>query len=82
MTPTRYAFIKANRHADIVNRALEGFCELITAEQIDVFEFLASSRCRYWPAVWLPLAAMLRSPLRPLWWTAGSIATSSWRKRS
>jgi 6,7-dimethyl-8-ribityllumazine synthase len=38
MTPTRYAFIKANWHADIVERALEGFCELIPAEQVDVFD--------------------------------------------
>jgi len=38
MTPTRYAFIKANWHADIVNRALDGFCELIPAEQVDVYD--------------------------------------------
>ncbi|SLN31071.1 6,7-dimethyl-8-ribityllumazine synthase 2 [Roseovarius albus] len=38
MTPTRYAFIKANWHSDIVSRALEGFCELIPAEQVDVFD--------------------------------------------
>ena len=38
MTPTRYAFIKANWHADIVNRALDGFCELIPASQVDVFD--------------------------------------------
>ena len=38
MTHTRYAFIKANWHADIVNRALDGFCELIPADQVDVFD--------------------------------------------
>ena len=38
MTHTRYAFIKAQWHADIVDRALEGFCELIPADQIDVFD--------------------------------------------
>ncbi len=39
MTPTsRYAFVKANWHADIVDRAYDGFCELIPAEQIDVFD--------------------------------------------
>ncbi|EIM74964.1 riboflavin synthase subunit beta [Nitratireductor aquibiodomus RA22] len=38
MTHTRYAFIKANWHADIVDRALEGFCELIPADQVDVFD--------------------------------------------
>ncbi|WP_414475433.1 6,7-dimethyl-8-ribityllumazine synthase [Microvirga sp. M2] len=38
MTHARYAFIKANWHADIVNRALEGFYELIPSEQVDVFD--------------------------------------------
>jgi 6,7-dimethyl-8-ribityllumazine synthase len=34
----RYAFIKAHWHADIVNRALDGFCELIPAADVDVFD--------------------------------------------
>jgi len=38
MTLTRYAFIKANWHADIVNRALDGFCEVIPQAQVDVFD--------------------------------------------
>jgi len=38
VTPTRYAFVKANWHADIVDRALEGFCEIIPADQVDVFD--------------------------------------------
>ena len=38
MTHTRYAFIKANWHADIVDQALKGFCELIPADQVDVFD--------------------------------------------
>ena len=38
MTQARYAFIKANWHADIVDQALVGFRELIPAEQIDVFD--------------------------------------------
>lgn len=38
MTLTRYAFIKANWHADIVDRALDGFAELIPLDQIDVFD--------------------------------------------
>lgn len=38
MTLTRYAFVKASWHADIVDRALDGFCELIPAAQIDVFD--------------------------------------------
>ncbi len=39
MTHThRYAFVKANWHAEIVGQALEGFRELIPAEQVEVFE--------------------------------------------
>ena len=38
MTHTRYAFVKANWHSDIVDRALEGFLELIPADQVDVFD--------------------------------------------
>lgn len=38
MTHTRYAFVKANWHSDIVDQALEGFLELVPAEQVDVFD--------------------------------------------
>ena len=38
MAHTRYAFIKANWHADIVDQALVGFLEIIPAEQVDVFD--------------------------------------------
>ncbi|WP_370193932.1 MULTISPECIES: 6,7-dimethyl-8-ribityllumazine synthase [Aurantimonas] len=38
MAPTRYAFIKANWHSDIVSRALEGFTQIIPADQVDVFD--------------------------------------------
>ncbi len=38
MTHTRYAFIKANWHADIVNQALLGFCEIIPQDDVDVFD--------------------------------------------
>lgn len=38
MTHTRYAFIKANWHGDIVDRALDGFLELIPADRVDVFD--------------------------------------------
>jgi len=38
MTHTRYAFVKAGWHADIVDRALDGFLELIPAGQVDVFD--------------------------------------------
>ncbi len=38
MTLTRYAFVKARWHADIVDRALAGFHDLIPPAQIDVFD--------------------------------------------
>jgi len=38
MTPTRYAFIKANWHSKIVDQALVGFQDVIPADQIDVFD--------------------------------------------
>ncbi|MFT4743986.1 MAG: 6,7-dimethyl-8-ribityllumazine synthase [Ascidiaceihabitans sp.] len=36
--PTRYAFVKAQWHADIVDRAFDGFSEIIPADQIDVID--------------------------------------------
>lgn len=38
MTHTRFAFVKANWHSDIVDRALDGFLELVPREQVDVFD--------------------------------------------
>jgi 6,7-dimethyl-8-ribityllumazine synthase len=38
VTHTRYAFVKANWHADIVSQALDGFLQLIPAQQVDVFD--------------------------------------------
>ena len=38
MTHARYAFIKANWHSEIVEKSLDGFCELIARESIDVFD--------------------------------------------
>jgi|ERR1700722_19328646 6,7-dimethyl-8-ribityllumazine synthase len=38
MTHTRFAFVKANWHAEIVNKALEGFLELIPRENVDIFD--------------------------------------------
>lgn len=38
MTHTRYAFIKANWHSEIVDQALVGFTELIPRSEIDVFD--------------------------------------------
>ncbi|MEM8650914.1 MAG: 6,7-dimethyl-8-ribityllumazine synthase [Pseudomonadota bacterium] len=38
MTHTKYAFIKANWHSDIVDRALDGFCSIISSNEVDVFD--------------------------------------------
>ncbi len=38
MTHTRFAFVKAQWHADIVDRALDGFTQTIPATQVDVFD--------------------------------------------
>lgn len=38
MTLTRYAFVKAQWHADIVDCALDGFVGLIPIAQVDVFD--------------------------------------------
>ena len=38
MTHTRFAFIKANWHADIVSRALQGFCDVVPADRVDVYD--------------------------------------------
>ena len=38
MTHARFAFIKANWHADIVDRALDGFLELISTDRVDTFD--------------------------------------------
>ncbi|WP_415922281.1 6,7-dimethyl-8-ribityllumazine synthase [Tateyamaria sp. SN6-1] len=38
MTHTRFAFVKARWHADIVDRAFDGFTELIPATQVDTYD--------------------------------------------
>jgi 6,7-dimethyl-8-ribityllumazine synthase len=38
MTHTRFAFVKARWHADIVDRAYDGFTETIPATAVDVFD--------------------------------------------
>ena len=38
MTHTRYAFVKARWHSDIVDRALDGFLSKINADDVDVFD--------------------------------------------
>lgn len=36
--PARFAFIKAQWHADIVDRSLDGFSEMIPLDQIETFD--------------------------------------------
>ncbi len=38
MTLTRYAFVKAQWHADIVDRAYDGFTQTIPSDQVDVYD--------------------------------------------
>lgn len=38
MTHTRFAFIRARWHAAIVDRALEGFLQVIPVDRVDVFD--------------------------------------------
>lgn len=38
MSPPRYAFVKAAWHSEIVDRSLEGFCELIPHDNVDVYD--------------------------------------------
>ncbi|MBI5260577.1 MAG: hypothetical protein HY852_02020 [Bradyrhizobium sp.] len=38
VTHTRYAFVKANRNADIASSSLDGFSQLIPVQQVDVFD--------------------------------------------
>ncbi|MEE9387411.1 MAG: 6,7-dimethyl-8-ribityllumazine synthase [Paracoccaceae bacterium] len=38
MTSIKYAFIKAAWHAPIVDQALAGFCDVIPAHQVEVFQ--------------------------------------------
>lgn len=38
MTHTRFAFVAARWHSEIVDQALVGFCEVVPRAQVDVFE--------------------------------------------
>jgi 6,7-dimethyl-8-ribityllumazine synthase len=38
MTERKFAFVKANWHSETVAKALEGFLELVPADQVDVFD--------------------------------------------
>ncbi|MEN8506286.1 MULTISPECIES: 6,7-dimethyl-8-ribityllumazine synthase [Paraburkholderia] len=38
MNATRYAFIKTDWHRDIVDRALDGFCEVIDRAHVETFD--------------------------------------------
>ena len=80
MTHTRYAFVKAQWHADIVDRALEGFCELIPASQVDVFDVPGAFESRCWRAIWRRRDAMAPSRLRHSWSTGVSTVMISWRR--
>ena len=35
---TRFAYVKAGWHADIVDRSLDGFLEVVAREKVDVFD--------------------------------------------
>ena len=38
MTHTRFAFVKASWHSDIVDRAVAGFLELVPRDDVDVYD--------------------------------------------
>jgi len=38
MTHTRFAFVKAGWHADIVDRALDGFLDVVPRDQVEVYD--------------------------------------------
>lgn len=38
MTHTRFAFVKSSWHADVVDRALQGFLELVPSQDVDVYD--------------------------------------------
>ena len=69
MTPTRYAFIKANWHAEVVNQALAGFLQAVPVEAVDAFDVPGAFET-------LVLAKKL---LRPGRISAGAAAASCWR---
>lgn len=81
MTPTRYAFIKATWHSDIVDQALVGFEKEVGADLVDVFDAPGALEI---PLLARDLALTGRStPLwsgRPSWSTVGSTDTISSRR--
>jgi 6,7-dimethyl-8-ribityllumazine synthase len=56
IAPARFAFIKARWHADIVDRSLEGFTQLIPTDQIDVFDVPGAFEMPLWHRNWHPPA--------------------------
>ena len=82
MTHTRYAFVKANWHSDIVNRALDGFLEIIPARDVDVFDVPGAFEL---PLMSRDLAATESTPPwlpPPSSSMAASTVTISWPKPS
>jgi len=81
MTLPRFGFVKANWHADIVSRALDGFCEIIPGSQVDVFDVPGALSCHSFVAIWPPQGVTPLSLGRRWSLTAVSIAMTLLRKR-
>ena len=73
MTLPHYAFIKANWHSDIVDRALDGFAQAVPLDQIDVFDTPGAFE--------MPLLARSR-PIRALCGDCGGGLCGGWRHLS
>jgi hypothetical protein len=82
MTHTRFAFVKANWHADIVGKALKGFIEIIPTQQVDVFDVPGPSSCRSWRETWRIRANMPQLWPQRLSSMVESIGMTSWRLQS
>ena len=74
MTHTRYAFVKAGWHADIVDQALAGFLKLIPREQVDVFDVPGAFEIPLMAKSLPSPAAIAPLPAQLLWSTAVFIA--------
>ena len=81
MTHTRYAFVKAAWHADIVDRSFDGFCDVIPAGQIDVITVPGAFEMPLMAATWQRPANTALSFVRHLLSTEESTATILWPQR-